>query len=168
MARFPDGKISQLIQEQKVFGDNWEKQVQGKHKRGGKEASISLKGEFGSKFQLVVNQNSFNRANFCIVLGFYPVPSKKLFRLLRYDGNDHAHTNKLLKGDSIEFIEYQCHRHISTERYQDAGEKSDSYAEPDNRYSNLEEAFECAIQDCNIVYPYDKTLPLFNWWVEDF
>lgn len=69
----------------------------------------------------------------------------KKITLKRYNGA-HIHYNSL-EGTKLES---KTHIHIATERYIKANKKPESFAETTERYTNLEEAFECLISDCNI------------------
>lgn len=162
MAKFSDSQIKRFIRERKILAQGWLRKIQPRDVRSGKESSISVDGDFGSKFQLILKQNKFNKTGFCIVLGVYPPGSNKLFHLLRYDGNDHEHSNKGLPGDACKSIHYNCHIHQATERYQDAGLKEDGYAEPTTKYGTLNEALDAMIEDCNFVLPEGEITPLFG------
>ena len=73
------------------------------------------------------------------------------FKLQRYNGKSHEHTNKL-EGDKF----YNFHIHFATQRYQDVGQKEESYAKVTDRYSDIQKALKCLLKDCNIeiaVYP---------------
>lgn len=50
------------------------------------------------------------------------------------------------------------HIHSASEEYQRAGLKEESFAEATKRYSNLAEAFDCLVKDCNVIIPEDKQL----------
>lgn len=69
----------------------------------------------------------------------------KKITLKRYNGA-HIHYNSL-EGTKLDS---KTHIHIATERYIKANKKPESFAEITERYTNLEEAFECLITDCNI------------------
>ena len=56
-----------------------------------------------------------------------------LFRLRRYNGRSHQHTNKI---EEITF--YDFHIHTATERYQDAGYAEEHFAEVTDRYVDFE------------------------------
>ncbi len=48
---------------------------------------------------------------------------------------------------------YDFHIHMATERYQRTGNREDTYAEPTDRYSDMEGAFTCLLADCGFVVP---------------
>jgi hypothetical protein len=81
----------------------------------------------------------------------------KLFRLKRYDGKSHEHTNPI---ESQRF--YDFHIHTATERYQNYGTgEEDKYAEPTNRFTNYGEAFQCLLRDCGFQLPQSPQINLF-------
>lgn len=162
MAKFSDRQIRDLILERKPLKEGWLKRIQPKNVRSGKEGSVDIEGDFGSRFKLIIKQSKFSKRDFCLTLGVYPLNSKTLFRLLRYDGNGHVHSNKRFDGDLVDLIEYNFHIHRATERYQEAGLDEEYYAEPTDRYTSLNEALDCIIEDCNLVVPDGETGSLFG------
>lgn len=85
--------------------------------------------------------------------------------LTRYNGGSHRHTNPL-EGETFS---YRCHIHRATERYLLANRKTEHYATHTERYSTLESARLCLMQDCNIVPRFsakDKHSPTV-WTQED-
>jgi len=83
--------------------------------------------------------------------------SNQLFRLRRYNGKSHEHTNRL---EGVTF--YDFHIHIATERYQAVGMREDAYAEPTDRYGDFHAAFSCLIKDVNINVPLERQGTLFE------
>lgn len=82
--------------------------------------------------------------------------SNLLFRIRRYNGKSHEHTNRI-EGNSF----YDYHIHIATERYQQLGFDEDGYAEISKAYTDIHSAMECFKNDCNIALPDDKQFRLF-------
>jgi len=66
--------------------------------------------------------------------------------LARYNGPSHVHTNFLERGK----IEFECHIHETTERYQQHDRKPESYAVATSAYSNLDGAFRLLLRQWNI------------------
>ena len=81
----------------------------------------------------------------------------KDFKLRRYNGKSHEHSNKL---ENVKF--YDFHIHFATQRYQDEGRKEESYAEVADRYSDINEALSCLLEDCNIKIKQDPQMNFFN------
>jgi len=92
---------------------------------------------------LIPRQSSFNPLDFSIILGCYRPDSNKIFRLRRYNGKSHEHTNRI-EGNPF----YDFHIHTATERYQNLGMHEDSYAEPTESFSDFFSAMECMLKDC--------------------
>jgi hypothetical protein len=159
VARYSDEQIKRFIEECKPLDQGWETKVSLKNERSGKHRSFEVTGNEGSRFSVILRQGKYDLDSFSAILGIYPQGSNKLFRLRRYDGNDHAHTNSI-EGDQIL---YGYHIHYATERYQDAGKDEDEFALAITRYSNLNEAFSCLLEDCNFLLPSKQQLPAFGW-----
>ena len=81
-----------------------------------------------------------------------------MFHLRRYNGNSHAHTNKIEKDSFLDF-----HIHIATDRYQDlTGADEDGFAVPTPRYRDLRGAFHCMLEDCGLMIPAEFEQELFS------
>ena len=80
-----------------------------------------------------------------------------LFRLRRYNGKSHEHTNSI-EGDTF----YDWHIHMATERYQGIGAREDAYAEVTDRYNNLDEALSCLFDDAGFDVPPKTQLSFFE------
>lgn len=96
-------------------------------------------------FILYARQNEIDPDNFSCGLKLVR-SGKDDLTLLRYNGSAHQHTNVLER----EFIDYECHIHIATERYANSGYKIDHYATRSNEYSDLSSAIKCLIDRSNI------------------
>ena len=101
----------------------------------------------------------FNKLNFSVILGVkVKVPSaKKFFRLKRYNGDYHLHTNTIEDQEVIGF-----HIHTATERYQVNGPREGAYAEPTKRYNDVNGALKCLFADANFEDPYALQDTLFE------
>jgi hypothetical protein len=80
-----------------------------------------------------------------------------IFRLRRYNGKSHEHTNLI---EDVSFYEY--HIHQATERYQLLGAREDSYAEPTDRFSDFYQAVSCLMEDCGFEIPSGAQRSLFE------
>ena len=94
--------------------------------------------------------------DFSAILAYQKPNTNTFFRLRRYNGNSHEHSNKIEGGRFFEF-----HIHHATERYQDAGFDEDGYAEPTDRYADIGGALACLVNDCGFVLPADPQPKLF-------
>ena len=152
-----DGEIARLIAEGKPLPGDHRQRVQTKPKRGHRERELDVSGTNGNEFRLILRESSFNRLDFSVILGWLPPQSTSLFRLCRYNGKSHEHTNPL---ESQTF--YAFHVHRATERYQQSGLREDAFAEPTTRYQDLSGALRCLIQDCGFQLPPEDQARLFD------
>jgi hypothetical protein len=151
-----DKEIAELISEPKPVVQDFLKKMQPKPKHGHKEAELDIVGSKGSEFRLIVRQSEFNPLDFSIILAYRLPKSNVLFRLKRFNGKSHEHTNKL-EGETF----YDFHIHTATERYQDSGLREDSYAEPTDRYADFHQALRVLIEDSNLQIPRSAQTTLF-------
>ena len=150
-----DADIQRLLEEKKLLPDNYQEQIRLKAKRGHKEAELSVPGADGSSFKLILRQSDFNPFDFSVILGYEIPKTNALFRLRRYNGSSHWHTNKIERN---RFFGY--HIHLATQRYQQSGLTHDGYAEPTQRYADLDSALSCALTDCKFKQPPNSQLSL--------
>jgi len=94
---YSDQEIAQLIAEPKILPSDWTTKVQLRETRVCKTKKFEIEGTNRTKFCIILRQSRFNSLDFCIVLGYYPNNSNKLFHLKRYDGKSHEHTNPIEK-----------------------------------------------------------------------
>jgi hypothetical protein len=156
-ARYSDQEIERLIQERKLLSQDYRAKIQLRDKRGHKERELDLTGTAGSEFRLILRQSNLNPLDFSIILAFCPPESSLVFRLRRYNGKSHEHTNVI---ESQTF--YDFHVHQATQRYQELGEREDAYAEPTDRYADLQSALRCMLDDCHFDTPEGPQLTFFE------
>ena len=142
--RHTDQEIAAFLAERKVLPSNYLLAIQPKAKSGHKESELDVKGADGNQFRIVIRLNLKNLLDFSVILGVLPLGSNTLFRLRRYNGKSHEHTNKL---EGVKF--YDFHIHTATERYQMLGAKEESFAEPCSRYSAYSSALKCMLIYCS-------------------
>lgn len=144
---YSDSQIACLMRETKRLPPNWQTKLhQFRQKRGHKEAEISVSGEAGNEFFIIIRQNSINPLDFSVVLAVRVPKTNQLFRLRRYNGKSHEHTN-LIEGNTF----YDFHIHCASERYQRLGTREDAYAEPTSRFDNYYTALQCLFADAAFV-----------------
>lgn len=97
-----------------------------------------------------------NPFNFSVILGYQLPDLYTIFRLRRYNGRSHTHTNVLERQTFYDF-----HVHTATERYQRAGFTEDFFAEPTNRYHDLKSAIDSLLNECGFRSPMEEA-PLFK------
>ncbi len=156
-ARYSDYEISRMIQEVKPLPDNYRSKIQLREKRGHKERELDMAGVDGNGFRLIFRQSNFNPIDFLLILAFCPADTSQIFRLRRYNGKSHEHTNVIEKNSFYDF-----HIHQATERYQDIGAREDTYAAPSDRYSDLHSTLRCLMEDCHVESVQDPQISLFK------
>ena len=149
-AQHSDSEITQMIDERKPLPDNYSPRVQLKDKRGHRERELDVVGESGIQYSLILRQSDFNVLDFSIILAVNPAGSNQLFRLRRYNGKSHEHTNQIERE-----MFYAFHIHTATERYQESGLREDAFAEATNRYADFHAALRCMLEDCGFETPQD-------------
>jgi hypothetical protein len=152
-----DSEIALLIAEAKPLPDDYRQRVQTRPKRGHRERELEVSGANGGTFRLILRESSFNPLDFSVILAWLPPQSTSPFRLCRYNGKSHEHSNTL---ESQRFYDFHVHR--ATERYQQSGLREDSFAEPTTRYQDLAGATQCLIKDCGFQFPANHQSGLFD------
>lgn len=154
---YSENEISALLLERKPLPPDWRNRIRLRPKRGHEEQELELTGDAASEFRLILRQNKINTFDFSIILAVHVPQSNQLFRLRRYNGKSHEHTNQI---EDVTF--YDFHIHIATERYQQIGMREDAYASPTDRYSDFHGALRCLIHDANLGVPPDAQGSLFE------
>ena len=154
---YSDAEIAVLLRERKPLPTDWRSRMRLRPKRGHSERDIDVTGDGENEFRLILRQNTINRLDFSIILAVAVPKSNQLFRLRRYNGKSHEHTNHI-EGDTF----YDFHIHEATERYQEMGTREDAYAEPTDRYGDFHEALRCLIKDANLDIPPAAQASLFE------
>lgn len=139
-----DELIEKLLNTKKVVENPKARKKRG---LGNERVNYTLSDEEGNRFKLYLRQNYNRGMEDAFSCGLsYVLPSGETFNLIRYNGPSHDHPNKLER----ERLGYVAHIHKSTKRYLDETGKADGYAEATNRFSTLEGALYCLLNDCNI------------------
>lgn len=136
-------EIKSLLAEPKILPENFRAAARLKPKRGHKEYEVGVTGTNGHEFLLKFRQNEINTMDFSVILLYIPKGSNQHFRLRRYNGKSHEHTNKI-EGNTF----YGFHIHTATERYQQLGLDEDAFAEPSDKFASFMAATDCMIRDC--------------------
>ena len=155
--KYTDPEIEILLRECKPLPADWRNRTRLKPKRGHHEQQLDLTGDAKSEFRVILRQNSINRLDFSVILAVRVPDSNQWFRLRRYNGKSHEHTNQI---EDVTFHDF--HIHVATERYQEFGPREDSYAEQTRRYGDIDGAFRCLIEDANLRRPHEPQLSLFE------
>jgi len=157
LVRLTDNEIENLLQEKKMLPANFTSKIRLRAKGSHSEQQFDFQGEHGRQYRLILRQNRVNPLDFSVILAYCPPETNQLFRLCRYNGKSHWHTNRLEKSSFFGF-----HIHKATARYQDLGAAEDSFAEPTSNYADFQGALSCLISDCSFVSESDKHPSLFS------
>ena len=156
-AKYSDAEIATLLAEKKPLSEDFRSKMRLRNKRGHQEQELDIQGVSGNSFRLILRKSSFNALDFSIILAHCPAGSNQIFRLRRYNGKSHEHTNTI---ESDKFFSF--HVHTATERYQDLGAREDAYAEPSKKFSDFHSAVQCLLSDCALEIPEDPQRNLFE------
>ena len=154
---FSDEEIGRLVGEVKPLPENFKRVLEIRPKRGHNESKLTVEGVNGNEFVIMTRQSRSNALDFSLILGYQLPNTNRIFRLRRYNGKSHLHTNRI-EGDTF----YDFHVHEATERYQELGAKEESYATVSERFSTLDEAIACMFEDCGFEVPDDTQGRLFK------
>ena len=147
-----DAAIAALIAERKPLPENFLERAWPKPKRGHKESELSVLGAGGSEFRFIFRMATFNQLDFSAILAVRLPRVNTIFRLRRYNGKSHEHSNRIEKQRF-----YGFHIHHATERYQMLGVDEDAYAEETDRFSDFESAVQCLVDDCGCEFAEEDT-----------
>ena len=146
---YSDQEIKEFMQERKILPNDWRNQLY-------KNEELFVKGKNGNTFGLRIRQHNIYPLNFSAILTVREPLSNREFRLRRYNGSNHTHTNRIEREEIS-----GCHIHSATERYQLRGQREDGYAQSTNRYHDLSGALKCLINDANFEEPPQHQQELF-------
>ncbi len=155
---YTESEIKRLLRIPKLLPPDFETRLRFSQRRrhSEKQKHVEVEAETGERLRLIVRRNPHWRADFSVILGVYPEGSSRLFRLRRYNGGSHVHSNPLEENSFRAF-----HVHTATERYQQYPRgQEDTYAEATDRFHDLPTALECAFEECAFVRPDDPQLDL--------
>ena len=155
--KYSDRDIDTFLRETKRLPSDYRTKIQLQEKRGHKQRELDVQGSNGNNFRLILRQNNFNVLDFSIILAIVPSDSSRLFRLRRYNGRSHEHTNHV---EAKTF--YEFHIHMATERYQELGTREDAYAESTDRYTDFHSALKCMLSDCAFEVQQEPQQSLFG------
>jgi len=145
---YSDDDIQSLVEERKPLPTDFQKRIELRAKRGHRERELDVRGAGGNDFRLILRQSMPNPIDFSIILAYCPKGTNRVFRLRRYNGSSHEHTNRI---EGTRFRGF--HIHMATERYQELGGDEDSYAEHTDRFSDFQRALQCVLDDCAFETP---------------
>jgi len=152
-----EADIKNFLKEPKQLDQEFRQKIRLRDKKGHKEQELDVTGANGNEFRLILRQSNYNPLDFSIILAYCHPKINQLFRLRRYNGKSHEHTN-IIEANKF----YNFHIHTATERYQELGVREDSYAEQSNRYSDFNSAITCMVADCGFKIPKNAQQNLFE------
>lgn len=155
-AIYSDSEIAALVGERKPLPQDWRLRLRMRPKQGHDERDLDLIGDNGTEFRLILRRSTVNSLDFSVILATRAPQSNRQFRLRRYNGLSHEHTNHIERERFYDF-----HIHMATQRYQEIGAREDAYAEPTSRYSDFSGALECMLVDAAFDSPPDDQLSLW-------
>lgn len=152
-----NSEISRLVHATKPLPADYRQRIRMRDKHGHQEGQLEIRGVDGSEFVVVFRQSSHNRLDFSVILGYRIPNTNHVFRLRRYNGKSHEHTNRLERETFYDF-----HIHTATERYQDSGFREDAFARPTDTYADFDGAVETLIAECGFERPLEDQMRLFG------
>ena len=157
MVTYTDHEIQSLVQEHKPLPADWLRRTRMVPKRGHQEQHLDIIGDGGSEFRMILRESTINAMDFSVILAVLVPNSNQVFRLCRYNGRSHEHTNHIERESFYDF-----HIHLATERYQGIGAREDAYAEPTDRYGTFHDALRCLLADASFEVPVEPQGNLFK------
>ena len=157
MSLLTDKEIDDLTLEPKRLANEHLSKVIFKNKGAHKERGFEVSGDNGNRFRIIVRISTINSMAFSVILAWVSPLTGLPFRLRRYDGKSHSHSNKIERDSFFDF-----HVHYATERYQRLGLDEDFYAKADGRFVDYHSALTCLFGDCGFIYPTGSNLELFE------
>ncbi|MGA3028390.1 MAG: hypothetical protein ABSF98_26890 [Bryobacteraceae bacterium] len=121
-----------------------------------KRKDFTIPSSSGNQFVVFVRLSTINMLDFSVILGYRLPHLHSVFRLRRYNGKSHYHTN-VMENETF----YDFHIHAATERYQQAGFSEDHFAKKTNRYHDLQGAIDLLLDECGFRSPIEES-PLFQ------
>jgi len=141
-----DKKIEELLNSKKRLTNP---QTKKKILEGREQVNytVSSLDNLSHKFEVYTRQNTREGMENDFSCGISWIAANgETLTLKRYNGSSHSHPNHLEKTK----LGYEFHIHIATEKYIKANRKAEGFAETTDRYSTLNGALHCLINDCNI------------------
>jgi hypothetical protein len=149
-----DAQLLTLVEEPKKVKDCYPTSFPFRAKGTHYECEFEIETQTGNKFEIKVRQSSRNPLDFSVILVFYRHLTGQGIRLVRYNGKSHEHSNPIEKDRFYDF-----HIHKATERYmRRPGSDPETFAAVTVRYSDLNGAFRCLVEDCKIDFAQENLL----------
>ena len=137
-----DQQIKRFISETKLIDKNFKPIL--RERKVCFEFHHEVVGEEGNVYRLIVKQSKINPLDFSIIFGV--VIGGKMFRLRRYNGDSHEHTNPISREKIDGF-----HIHKATQEYQENGFREDAFAVKTSKFSDWKTALNLMIKENNFL-----------------
>ncbi len=157
LTKVDDRQIEKLINEGKPLPADYLHRLRLKNKRGHRESQLDIMGTDGNRFRIILRSSGYNTIDFSAILAYLVPNSNRVFRLRRYNGRSHEHTN-IIEGEKF----FSFHIHRATERYQNMGRPEDAYAVQSEKFNDLDGAVSLMFSQCNFRLPAGFQLGLFG------
>ncbi len=141
-------QITDFIKEVKILPKNFIPSLNLKDEYGRYSFEQEVEGVSG-KFKIIIRQSKINPLDFSVIFGI--LIGGNLFKIKRYNGDSHTHTNKLEKNQLNGF-----HIHTATEKYQENGFREEGYAEATTKYCDWKTALDLMMKENNFKIEVDK------------
>src|ERR1035437_3781421 len=126
--QYTDTQVRVLIEEPKPLPEDFRQRLLLRQKRGHREQQLDVGGTQGGSLRVILRQTAENALDFSAILACLGERSTSTFRLRRYNGKSHEHTNLIERQRFYDF-----HVHTATARYQELGAREDAFAEEAGR-----------------------------------
>jgi hypothetical protein len=110
-----------------------------------RESDIDLIDNQNRKYKMIMRKNTEDINDFTVILRFFHQQEGAWRTLTRYNGYHGIHTN-VLEDEEIDGF----HIHKITEKYQEANQKDDGFAEITKSYNTFDDALKAFLKDNNI------------------
>lgn len=137
-------QIQDFIKEKKILPKGFNPSLKDRNvsNQSHNHFDCEIIGEYGNTYRIIIRQSKINPLDFSVIFGI--ILSGRVFRIRRYNGDAHPHSNKIEK-ETIDGF----HIHQATERYQELGSREEYYAQKTTEYSDLNSALSTMLKENN-------------------
>jgi hypothetical protein len=148
-------QIEEYINEEKILPAEFKPIFKDRNNQNFFEKNITC--ETGNEYKIIIRQSQINPLDFSIIFGI--IINGKIFRIKRYNGDSHGHTNKL-EDEQLEGF----HIHVATERYQKRGFQPEGFAKSTSTYSDWQTALKVMLRENNFKIKTTKDQKRLEKW----
>ena len=98
-----DKQVDAFVEERKPLPANWQHRTRWRAKCGQDGRYPDVNGEKGTEFRLILRRTRVNGVDYSIILAVLVRRAAQVFRLRRYNGRSHEHTNEIENGTLCDF-----------------------------------------------------------------